>query len=425
VRHVEHEDAGSPKLPDVSASGIAHDAWLIYRMILTSKEYKHAPPRTHDGRPGVEWTGSVNKIIAALWPNLNERYLVTAEQANALKLELNRYLRNTRNVVCIRNGGVTSTSVWWVSNQWSPIQVRYVDKPVVTDPAAQAEKPEPEPEVSASDVFDVPAPEPTPLASRDSTAPPGASTEEEEMDDTLPDDGTGAYVCRVKGCTEAFNGGQGRASHERKHGVRFNHDGTTTGFDPERFGRSVTVGEVNRLVVDVLRESDGLTHGDLVEAVLSQDPTVLRDSVKAAIVRLMSKPWNGHQIVKVTSNLEDGKASYSRRLHLTSVKPTPASVPPRAPVARPPAVDEAIKAADAARDTTHDPSRVTVTQHADNLRALLTDLGRLEQLEAGLRASSAKNRELVEKLRVITAERDELQGKLDGLRALLGMKPSE
>lgn len=418
-----NEDAAETVLPDVSNAGIAQSTWLIYRMIQSDPDFKRGRPKKYDGRPGVEWTGSVNRIIDALWPKLSDRYVVERERANEIKLALNRYLRNTRNVVCMHNGGTRTTSTWWISDNWSNMTVTRRDEPIVSDQVTRDDSPVPE--SSLSDVFDVPAPEPTLPTEQVSTAPPGASTEEEEMDDTPPEDEASEYACRVSGCTETFNGGQGRASHERKHGIRFNLDGTTTTFDPERFGRDVTVGEVNRLVIDVLQaHPDGLTHGDVVEQVLSVDPTVKRDEVKKSITRLMFKSWNGHQVVKVTANLENGVTSYSRRLHLNSARPTPANVPPRAKTTSVSGATTTLTGhqVDTERvDTPQSRDDLTLAaRHAGNLRVLLTDLDKLSRLEEGLRQSSLKNRELVDRLRAVTAERDELQGKLNGLRALLG-----
>ena len=418
-----NEEASAKTLPDISDAGIAHSAWMVYRMIETNPDFKRGRPRKYDGRPGIEWTGSVNKIINALWPSLSDRYLVEREAADEIKLTLNRYLRNTRNVVCMRNGGINTLSTWWVSDNWSGMTVKHRDEPVIIDHPAQNDSPVLE--SSTSDVFDVPAPEPTLPAGQVNTAPLGAPTEEEEMsEDASPGGETGSFACRVEGCTEVSSGGQGRASHERKHGIRFNADGSTTRFDPDQFGRNVTVGEVNRLIIDALTaHPEGVTHGDLVEHVLTVDPTIKRDEIKKGITRLMFKPWNGYQVNKVTASMETGDASYSRRLHLNRLKPTPADVPPRTapqtvPTTSVPVTNESPAEATAAR-TRDDLS--LVTRHADNLRAVLTDLERLSRLEEGLRQSSLKNRELVEKLRVVTAQRDELQGKLDGMRALLGL----
>lgn len=441
------DDTGK-KVPDVSSSEIGANAWMIWELIRTTQEYKHGKSRNHDGQPGREWTGSVNKIIDTLWPSLTDRYLVNREVTNEIKVALNRYLRLSGNLVCVHNGGVKARSVWWVSDHWSSLDVRQLrslsDASVVDDPAVSESSATPsEPEVSASDVFDVPVPEPTQLASEASTAPLGAVTEEEAMneddhgdDDSAPDEESDGLElkCRHQGCAHISRGYQGRAAHERSaHGIRVNRDGTVTTFDPSKLNRRVTVGEVKRLIVDVCRDAgEPLTIGDIEQRCMTTDPTVTKAAVRDGIDKLLAAPFNGFRLTKVVSRVTEGRGASFRRFTLERVTPTPSEV--AAAVSKPSTLVSRVfqqvtgqktqETGDVNPRTTDLPD---VERHAANLRALLGDLDRitrlqadLEELRQGLAASSAKNHELVDRLRQVTAERDELQNKLDTLKSVFG-----
>jgi len=155
-----HTDAAAPKLPDVDSKEINTEAWMIWEMIRSTAGYKHGRERKRNGQPGREWTGSVNELINRIWPALTDRYLVEREEAQRIKMALNRYMRESGNLVCLRNGSTKFTSTWWVSDHWSVLDVRRasVQPDVTDDPAAQEfqEDSSSVPEVSASDVLDVP-----------------------------------------------------------------------------------------------------------------------------------------------------------------------------------------------------------------------------------------------------------------------------
>lgn len=409
----------SGDLPDISDGAIVENAWLVYEMVRTTAEYKNGRARRRDGRPGREWTGSINKIMVTLWPALSDRYLAEKAEADGAKIALNRYLRDSRNLVCLRSGGVTHPSTWWVSDNWSPVTVRKAaSEPDVVDDPAIADFNVTFAEKTPSDVFDVQVSEPAQLQSETVTQSPN---NEEEMK---------IYPCRI--CEKTFHGSAHRAGHERSHGVRYNADGTTTSFDPAHLNRSYTSAELYRIILEVAvtpKDAEGWTVGDLTEALQAKDPTISKAAWRAAIDEVASGPYNGRQLVQhkepIAGTHNQGRTA---RYFLERVQATPADMPTKAPGK---ASETATLIQENLDERTEQATGAVVTSdvltHAANIRALLHDLDRLAKLEAenkklqdGLKASSAKNYELVERLRKVTAERDELKSKLDALKSVFG-----
>ncbi len=96
-------------IPDVSDAEIGPNAWLIWSAIKSDPKFRTRVTNRFDieGRPGFHWKGSVNAFVTKLWPALTNDTLVDKATADQIKLTLNRYLRNTGNLICRRPGTTT------------------------------------------------------------------------------------------------------------------------------------------------------------------------------------------------------------------------------------------------------------------------------------------------------------------------------
>lgn len=435
------------KLPNIEGNHIMIPAFLMWKLITNTTEYKRGKARSMDGRPGHEWRGSVNNVIETIYPDLTDRYLINREDANAIKVALNRYLRNSRNLICVKRAPLGHMSTWWVADMWTPVETRNLqDKPEpIADTAATAEAQAPMPEVDASAVFDVPVPEPTPGIPSGFQEPVSAPIQEAEEHVEEPDlneepedegnevDGKLELPCRFEGeCSHPpIESHQGRAIHERKHGIRVNRDGSVTTFDPKRYGRKVTSGEIHRVLIDVCKAQDGLTMGDVLERAMATDPTITKDSYRRGITRLLATPFNGYRLLRTVTPVEDTKSASTKRYSVERVTPTPkeAITLPKQRTEPGPitslvdtiaeekrAAAEPVDAAKLEFDIKTQVNNLLAV--ADYLEKLESQDKELKELRAGLDASSAKNRELVEKIKQITAERDELQKRFDTLKSV-------
>ena len=434
-------EEGSTSLPDVSQTGIGQSAWLIWRMITASAEYKNGKVRRLDGRPGHEWTGSVNKIVNATWPALNDRYIVPdKEDADVIRRTLHAYLRNSRNLVCVNNRGARELSTWWVSDNWSPVTISYIESlaerrpDIVEDSFAnEPDQAMSDPQSSTSDVFD--------LGVTGSTEPEieGPSqaltepTEEEAM--TTPqgqDPDEPQYLCRADGCERKFHGAHHRSIHENSHGIRVNQDGSVTTFDPAPGGWTHTDGEINQALFDVLKDvTEPLNVAEMVELGQKAHPQMSRNKLKDGVDRLITKPWRGHQLVKQVLPTGQGKGRPNRYL-LQRATPKPSDVMATAPKKTGVSVAEwaTAKLEEQAAEKVEiitDGASVDMTTHVANLEQLLVDLRRLEsqeakikELETSLQTTITKRQELKRRLDEVTAERDELKNKLDALKSVFG-----
>lgn len=436
------QDDAAPKLPNVSNADINTDAWMIWEMIRSTSGYKHARERKRDGKPGREWTGSVNEIINTIWPAITDRYLVPREDAEHIKVTLNRYMRQSGNLICLRNGGTKYTSVWWVSDHWSALDVRTfraMETPTVQDdPEAREFQDTPsEPEVSASDVLDVPVPEPTPAIPGGFMEPTetAAAEEPEPVAEGNDVDGKPQLHCRFEGeCTYGIiDSYQGRAVHERGHGIRVNLDGSVTRFDPKRYGRKVTVGEVKQLIIDVCKAAptDGLTIGDVQEHAQAKDPTIPKNIIRDGIDKLLVSPFNGWRLTSVVTGVPGVPNAHTKRLHLERATPTPKEVAATAPAPQPSTLVSQVFDLTVEQKQRETAPATTMEQHAENLRKLLADLTtntqhqqELEALKHRVEVLSAENtelRKLEAKLAEVTKERDALQAKMDTLKSAFGI----
>ncbi len=106
-------------VPNVSSSGINNSAKMVWQGVQATESFKlYATRGKLQSIPGWYWQGAVNQVINDLWPALGDRYLTEKEQADDLKLILNRFLRANRAMVCTRDGGMVKRSMWFVAEHW-------------------------------------------------------------------------------------------------------------------------------------------------------------------------------------------------------------------------------------------------------------------------------------------------------------------
>jgi hypothetical protein len=133
-------------VPDVSSAGINTSAKMVWQAVQATPSFRvYSTTGKLGGIPGRYWQGAANQVINDLWPALNDRYLTEKEQAENLKLALNRFLKYNRAMVCTRDGGLTKKSMWFVAEHWpeltvtpGPHQGAKEESIVVTDEAATA-----------------------------------------------------------------------------------------------------------------------------------------------------------------------------------------------------------------------------------------------------------------------------------------------
>jgi hypothetical protein len=377
--------------------------------------------------------------------------LTTKEEAEELKLALNRFLRVNRAMVCTRDGGLVKKSVWFVATHWPELTVspgpkqgaKASESPVadvVTDEAATASPTTMGVSATPLDVFKLSKP-PAPAAVTEERS-------EEEMTPTFTepviapvedDDDVVEHECRKDGCDEKFEGVHWRATHEMKHGFRVNMDGTVTSFDPN--APTPDEEEVQNLIIKVCRDQEPMNQAQIEEAVRTDTPTAKSPTIKIILQILTDDGW--FELVKHSI---EGKKGHTRRYKYLGEPVKKARKKVTKPLAE--AVDETIdkltenggfmETAISTVRGENDQSRVE--RYRSLIEELLADLAeiddlrdqikRMEQsnelLEAELKRTAKERDDAWEKAKTIgseelarvTAERDELQGKLDTLKQI-------
>lgn len=84
------------------------NAWVVW---ATAKERAGATAKPHEmpgGIPGVEWRGSLSRLIDELWDDL--------PKGDGARTRLNGYLAETMNMRCLVKG---RDPIWWVRDEWN------------------------------------------------------------------------------------------------------------------------------------------------------------------------------------------------------------------------------------------------------------------------------------------------------------------
>lgn len=442
-------------LPDVSSLGINASAKAVWEAIQAQPHFnRDSTVGKCRGVPGRYWSGAVNQIINNLWPALNDRYLTEKEEAENLKLALNRFLRHNQAVICTRDGGMVKPSMWFISRHWPELTVipgnkeqEKADTGVVTDEAANAGPVKDVAVATPLDVFSLKRPE--------APAPATEVRSEEEMTPTFQEpvmdavetadesDEVVKHKCRLDTCDMEFEGLHHRATHEMKHGFRYNEDGTVTQFDPN--APTPDEEETQDLIIKFHerrgKDAEPLNQSQIVEGIRRATPKALSPTIKIVLQVMADEGW--FEVI----NKVDGQRGRVRRFHYLGE-------PVRKAKKTAKTVAEAVEAKVDALTSRDDGGFIetAVESLASSMDAerraryeglfqdLMADLREIERLKAQIERME-KSHELVreelrrtikerdaalaaagnsEELERVTRERDELQGKLDTLKKALG-----
>jgi hypothetical protein len=224
-------------IPEVGTpEGLRTAAELVYHSVR-AKTTNNSPQYPRDGTPGKHWQGRIRtEVFYELWPQLDDRMYVSATQRNEIIEAVTDYLDTCK--VLVRKSADTkyNPSIWWVSDHWTPMEVRTV---------------QPEPAQAPQAV-------------------PGAG-----------------YQCR--GCDETFSIPSARGTHEyRSHKIAIDDAGTVYAFD-ENFNEAYTESLVLRVLKDVDSVGESVSFRTVQVCAHDIDPRMGKVIVKGAIGRLVSK----------------------------------------------------------------------------------------------------------------------------------------
>lgn len=407
-------------VPDVSSAGINNSAKMVWQAVQATDSFRrYSTAGKLGGTPGRYWQGAANQVINDLWPALNDRYLTEKEQAEDLKLALNRFLKYNRAMICTRDGGLTKKSMWFIAEHWpeltvtpGPHQGAKGESDVVTDEAAMAETPH-KTTATPLDVFSLRRPAAPAAATEERSEEAMTPTFQEPVTDSVPeDDDTVYHHCRLDGCDEKFEGVHHRATHEMKHGFRYNEDGTVTNFDPN----SPVPDEeaIQDLIIKVCRGQEPMNTAQIVEAVRKDTPKAASPTIKIVLQILADDRW-----FEIISKVEGQKGRVRKFRFLGE----PAKKGKKKPVAQ--AIEEKLDAltndvTETAETVASDDEQSRVERYRGLMDDLFADLALIDDLKRALAAKTEVNVSLQQELDEVTRERDVLQGKLDTLKQVFG-----
>lgn len=411
-------------IPDVSSVGINASTKLIWQAVQATGSFKQSaiPGKLH-GAPGKYWHGSVNQVINDLWPALNDRYLTSKEQAENLKLALNRFLKRNNALVCTHDGGLTKRSLWFVAEHWPELTVTLHhnqdckgegESIVVTDEAAS---PSGKLNLTPLDVFSLtrPAAPPTETEERDQEVRTSAA-QKPATDTSTHDEEDIQHECRLDGCTATFKGVHHRAIHEMHHGFRYNEDGTVTNFDP---ADPVPDEEaVQALIIKACRDAKPMNSAQIVEAVRKLAPRASSSTVKIVLQILTDDKWFEH----VTETVPGVKGRTQRYRFLGEPvrrgQPKPTTQVADEKVSE--KADDVDLAETAPTETEDNDPGSRVERYQGLFQELMSDLADLNALREALVRERKLREDAERSLVAVTKQRDDLQGKLDTLKQVFG-----
>lgn len=406
-------------LPDISSAGLHVSAKQIWQAIQARPRFnRDSTPGKFRDLPGWYWQGAVNQVINEMWPALNDRYLTEKDDAEMMKLALNRFLRHNKAVVCTRDGGMTKPSLWFIARHWPELTVtpgtKETDELPVTDAAATAS---PVKDVAVStplDVFNLKRP----------AAPSAPATEgksEEEMTPTFQEpvvaptetDEPVKHQCRLDTCDAEFEGVHHLATHEMKHGFRYNQDGTVTSFDPND---PVPDEEETQDLIVKFHERRGkdagpLNQAQIVEGVRRVTPKAASPTIKIVLQVMADEGW-----FEVINKVEGQKGRVRKFRYLG--EPVKKSRKTKTVAEAVEAKVDAMTAEPVTVPAETEESRVA--RYHSLFQELMADVRELDVLRETLSLERKSHESTRQELERVTAERNELQGKLDTLKQVFG-----
>jgi hypothetical protein len=241
-------------------------------------------------------------------------------------------------------------------------------------------------------------------------------TFQEPVADASDDDEAVHHNCRLDGCDEKFEGVHHRATHEMRHGFRYNEDGTVTHFDPN--DPVPDEDAVQDLIVKVCKNEEPMNTGQIVEAVRKLVPKASSPTIKIVLQILADDKW--FEII----NKAEGQRGRVRKFRFLGEPVSKGEK--RKPVAQ--AVDEKLDALTDNGDFTetavttlrNDGDENRVERYRELFQDLMGDLAELDSLRKALAKERTLREDAEKNLSAVTAERDSLQGKLDTLKQVFG-----
>lgn len=435
VQHTARvKESGFGAIPDISTDGIAGSAFIMWTGVHEQRKRDGSRTRMDSPRtsqPGYAWSGSVNRIVNNIWPALKDPRLVDGQRAEHIKIALNRYLRNTGNLVCHREGNRATQSVWWISENWSALEVT---PGTITSATQEAHETEENTEAGDADVFDLSTPDPG-QQSKDVT--------DVKVDGSKSTTQTNVRAsrdlpCRAEGCDRMFQHPQARGTHEKHtHSIRVMPDGTILTFTP---GSVISHEETTDLILQLAEMFDApeTFNGFWVNA-KQLDPRVVRETVRDILI---SNSTGKNSKLVVTNPKSQFHRYALRTTHKTQSSQEPVV---NDTVSAEPAIDQDdvvcalsddIKPVDDVQFAHVDGSSSKTGEHIQHLIDLIDDLKSLNRLEIILGETvkevekvTAERDEAREHLSRVSAElvecqteRDALQTKLDQFRLILGQQ---
>ncbi len=413
-------------LPDVSSTGINDSAKMVWQAVQAASSFRmYSTAGKNNGTPGRYWQGAVNSVINDLWPALSDRYLTEKEQSEELKLALNRFLRMNRAMICIRDGGLVKKSTWFVSTHWPELTVTPgtreksdAEVDVVTDEAATAGPTSEVAHATPLDVFKLSKPPAPAVVAAEEKREEAMTPTFQEPKVTTPledDDDVVKHGCRLDGCKLEFEGIHHRATHEMRHGFRYNEDGTVTNFSPSDPVPDEEA--VQELIARVCDGHEPMNQSQIVEAVRKAVPKAASPTIKIVLEVMTDEGW-----FDLISKVE-GQKGRVRKFRFLGEPPKKNKV--KKPVAQ--AVEEKLDAlTDAGFIETavvavrNDGDESRVERYRGLIQELMKDLEELDNLRKELDREKAAHADTQKNLDTVIVERNALQGKLDTLKQVFG-----
>jgi hypothetical protein len=120
-------------IPDVGDE-LAYSAYCLYEAVRSEMQ-KHGDYEevNRAGVSGFEGPVSVPTVMRFLWVGMS-RTSELDDEARQARIILYQYLRDTKNLICVKPGNQRTTSVWWARNEWND---EVPAATTVTEPAVQ------------------------------------------------------------------------------------------------------------------------------------------------------------------------------------------------------------------------------------------------------------------------------------------------
>ena len=108
-------------VPDTE-NELAYSAYCLYEAVKVEIRKSSYESVSRGGIPGLEGQVSVPKALKFLWPSMSRMDKGDDDSpADKARADMYKYLRETKNLVCINRGNVRMMSTWWVRGEWNDL----------------------------------------------------------------------------------------------------------------------------------------------------------------------------------------------------------------------------------------------------------------------------------------------------------------